>query len=97
MRYVARETLIFKFLFFIGLSEEMKANFTVMRDLAQHTRLGPPQKVQILQNFMRDLNTNPESQEELRKWNMSFSSNLLQTQGRTLPPQRKYYCIFLKC
>jgi len=73
-----------------GLSDEMRANFTVMKDLAQHTRIGPAQKVKILQDFMRDLTTQPESQKELKNWNMSFSPQLLQTQGRTLPPQPMY-------
>ena len=68
----------------------MRANFTVMKDLAQHTRIGPAQKSDILKNFMKDLNTNPESKEELNNWNMSFSSDLLAVEGRKLPTQRKY-------
>lgn len=73
-----------------GLSEEMRANFSVMKDLSQHTRHDPGQKVQILQNFMKDLNTNPKAQEELSKWNMGFSTDLLQTDGRTLKTQSMF-------
>ena len=68
----------------------MRNNFTVMKDLAQHTRIGPAQKSNILKNFMRDLNTNPESKKELSNWNMSFASDLLAVEGRTLPTQRKF-------
>jgi len=73
-----------------GLSDEMRANFQVMKDLAQHTRIGPAQKVDILKNFMKDLNNNPESKKELSNWNMSFSSELLRLNGRKLPTQPMY-------
>jgi len=73
-----------------GLSDEMRANFTVMKDLAQHTRIGPAQKSDILKNFMRDLNTNPESRKELADWNMSFAPDLLGVTGRKLPTQQMY-------
>ena len=78
----------------LGLSDEMRNNFTVMKDLAQHTRIGPAQKSDILKNFMKDLNTNPESKKELADWNMSFSPDLLGVTGRKLPTQRKYFVSF---
>lgn len=76
--------------FVLGLSDEMRQNFSVMKDLAQHTRIAPSGRVEQLRDFMRSLNTNEQSQKELSQWNMAFSPNLLQMKGRTLPTQRKY-------
>ena len=72
----------------------MRANFTVMKDLAQHTRHPPKDKIKMLQDFMTDLNSNPQAQAEMSKWNLAFSSKLLQTQGRTLKTQRKYDIVY---
>lgn len=67
----------------------MRSNFTVMKDLAQHTRVGPAGRVDQLKAFMGSLNSNQESQKELSGWNMQFSNSLLEMTGRTLHPQRK--------
>ena len=39
-----------------GLSDEVRADFNVMRDLAVHTRIGPADRVKRLQKFIDDIN-----------------------------------------
>ena len=39
-----------------GLSDEVRADFNVMRDLAVHTRIGPADRVKRLQKFIDDVN-----------------------------------------
>lgn len=70
-----------------GLSDEMRSNFTVMKDLAVHTRVGPEQRVKQLEKFMTDLQTNAESKRELEQWNLCFDSKLLRMHGRVLPAE----------
>jgi aubergine-like protein len=41
-----------------GLSEQMRTNFPLMRDLADCTRLVPSQRMERLQHFNRRLKTN---------------------------------------
>lgn len=41
-----------------GLSERMRTNFPLMRDLAECTRLVPSQRMERLQHFNRRLKTN---------------------------------------
>jgi aubergine-like protein len=41
-----------------GLSEQMRKNFSLMRDLAECTRLVPSQRMERLQHFNRRLKTN---------------------------------------
>lgn len=38
-----------------GLSDEMRADFHVMKDLATHTRVGPQDRNDTLQKFMNDM------------------------------------------
>jgi aubergine-like protein len=34
-----------------GLTEEMRGNFHLMRDLGEHTRINPPTRIKRLENF----------------------------------------------
>ena len=38
-----------------GLTDEMRSDFRVMKDLAVHTRVGPSQRVDTLNRFMQDM------------------------------------------
>lgn len=76
--------LLPEFCVITGLSDEIRANFSVMKDLAQHTRISPAARAQNLEKFMTDMNNNPEAQQELSSWNMQFNKSLLQMSGRCL-------------
>jgi PAZ domain. len=43
-----------------GLTDSMRTNFPLMKDLAKYTRLGPSQRVERLQKFNRRLKTDSE-------------------------------------
>jgi aubergine-like protein len=38
-----------------GLTDEMRANFSLMRDLGEHTRINPPVRIKRLENFNQRL------------------------------------------
>jgi len=38
-----------------GLTDDMRANFTLMRDLGEHTRINPPVRLKRLENFNQRL------------------------------------------
>jgi len=73
-----------------GLSDEIRQNFSVMKDLSQHTRISPAGRAQTLQNFMKDLHENPDAQKELNQWRMSFDKSLLQMTGRSLAAEAMF-------
>ena len=52
--------LLPEFCVITGLSDEIRANFSVMKDLAQHTRISPAARASNLTSFMQDLNKNKE-------------------------------------
>lgn len=38
-----------------GMTEEMRGNFSLMRDLSEHTRINPPVRLKRLENFNQRL------------------------------------------
>lgn len=71
-----------------GLTDEMRANFTVMRDLAAHTRVEPPKRVSNLLEFIRRINNTKAVQEEMASWGMAFGDDLVTITGRILPKEK---------
>lgn len=71
-----------------GLSDRQRENFQLMKSLADHTRIGPTQRIQKLQEFSRRLRASPEVIEELKRWDLSIADSLLKIQGRVLPEEQ---------
>nr|CAI5824559.1 unnamed protein product [Callosobruchus analis] len=67
-----------------GLTDRQRDNFHLMRALADHTRIGPPQRIQKLKEFSDRC---PEAIQELKRWDLKFSQDLVKFQGRVLPPE----------
>lgn len=71
-----------------GLTDAQRANFRFMQDFAQHTRLGPTQRMQKLVHFSRRLLENPQAVQELKNWDFQLSNNLVKFTARVLPPEQ---------
>jgi len=82
--------LLPEFCVITGLSDEIRANFGIMKDLAQHTRISPAARAQNLTQFMSDLHANPKAQAELQQWNMEFERQLLKMTGRCLGAEKMF-------
>ncbi|XP_033126803.1 piwi-like protein 1 [Anneissia japonica] len=82
--------LIPEFCTMTGLSEEVRSNFSVMKDLAQHTRVDPKNRATTLNRFMTDISNNPEARGHLEKWGLSLDNNMLNLQGRCLGSEQLY-------
>lgn len=76
--------------FLTGLSDEMRADFNMMKDLATHTRVDPQSRCRTLQGFIADINRSPEASAELSGWGLQFDTNLLSMGGRELPGETIY-------
>ncbi|XP_072378370.1 piwi-like protein Siwi [Diabrotica undecimpunctata] len=68
-----------------GLSDRMRENFKLMQALADHTRVGPVDRMRKLQDFCKRFLGCPEAVTELRKWDFQLADRLIQFQGRVLP------------
>lgn len=58
-----------------------------MREIASYTRLTPNQRVQAARQFIAKVNETPSARVILDNWGLRLNSDLLQLEGRQLPPQ----------
>lgn len=71
-----------------GLTDEQRANFSVMRALAEHTKQGPAKRVNALKNFIQRVCGHKEATDLLNKWGLHFEKDLVGAPGRVLPPEQ---------
>nr|NP_001107667.1 seali [Strongylocentrotus purpuratus]ABY58155.1 seali [Strongylocentrotus purpuratus] len=68
-----------------GLTDDMRADFRIMKDLAMHTRVTPQQRHQSMLKFIKNVYANEQAAEELSGWGLELQHDLLQLTGRQLP------------
>eukprot|EP00064_Thunnus_orientalis_P007810 superscaffoldBa00000888_g7832 len=80
--------LIPELCYLTGLTDKMRADFNIMKDLSTHTRLTPEQREGRLNRFVTNIQKNTDAQAELDKWGLNFDKQLLNLTGRVLPGER---------
>ena len=70
-----------------GLSDEQRANFNLMKDMAAYTRQDPKKRVASLKAFSKRINENPETKKWLDDWKLSFNTELVKLRARLLKPE----------
>ena len=73
--------------FMTGLTDEQRANFRLMKAMAEYTRQTPDKRVETLNNFSQRINNNPEIKQVLDDWNLKFCQDLQKFQARILKPE----------
>lgn len=71
-----------------GLTDNMRSDFKVMRDIAAHTRVTPNQRLNSFKNFCQNVNTVPEAKEILANWGLSLELIPFNIQGRQLEEEQ---------
>ncbi|KAK3566050.1 hypothetical protein QTP86_025034, partial [Hemibagrus guttatus] len=80
--------LIPEFCYLTGLTDKMRSDFNIMKDLSSHTRLTPEQRENRLNRFISNMSKNANAQAALSTWGLSFENKLLNLTGRVLPAER---------
>lgn len=70
-----------------GLTEEMRSDFNMMKDLAEYLRSPPDKRVHSLMVLNRDLAQNEKVKEEMTSWGLEVSNKLIEFPGRMLPEE----------
>lgn len=71
-----------------GYTDHMRRNFQLMSKVAQHTRVGPGQRIQMLMAFNNRLQTTDESVACLREWNLYLGEDLIDIPARKLNAEK---------
>lgn len=71
-----------------GLTDEMRNDFKVMRDIATYTRISPNQRVNALNQFCKRVNSTPETREILSGWGLTIDPEPVRLEIRQLDEQQ---------
>ncbi|MBN3296088.1 PIWL1 protein, partial [Amia calva] len=79
--------LVPEFCYLTGLTDKMRSDFHIMKDLSTHTRLTPEQREQRLSRFITNIHRHAIIS-KLNSWGLNFDNKLLTIQSRVLPAER---------
>ncbi|KAK7507334.1 hypothetical protein BaRGS_00001269, partial [Batillaria attramentaria] len=76
--------LIPELCYLTGLTDDMRADFTLMKDLSAHTRVSPNQRLMTMKKFVDSVRNNPEASQQLQNWGLELDDSALAVEGRQL-------------
>lgn len=71
-----------------GLTDHMRADFQLTRELGTHTRLTPALRIQKLMAYNKRLQTTPASIAVFKDWQLGLDQTLVEVKGRILNPEK---------
>ncbi|CAI5441474.1 unnamed protein product [Caenorhabditis angaria] len=71
-----------------GLTDEMRKDTRLMKEIAQHTRLSPEQRVAQTRHLIERLLKNPHVRQCLEYWGITVGSDLANVVARQLPQEK---------
>lgn len=69
-----------------GLSDAMRNDFRVMKDIGESTKPNPEERQRTIQGFVQRVNSNEKARKLLADWGLQFDTDLIKLNGRQLPP-----------
>lgn len=79
--------LIPELCFLTGLTDKMRSDFTVMKDVAMYTRVTPNQRMCALKNYLANIEKTPKAKEVLKDWGLKLENGTLDVLARVLDPE----------
>lgn len=70
-----------------GLTDEMRADFKVMKDVAMYTRVTPAQRLNALRAFLDNIEKTPSAKQILSNWGMHIENATIDLWARVLSPE----------
>jgi len=71
-----------------GLTDQMKNDFRVMKDVALFTRVTPHQRQLALKKFLKNVNDSAEASSHLLNWGLRLAPDAVKLEGRILAPEK---------
>ncbi|KAF1760646.1 hypothetical protein GCK72_008895 [Caenorhabditis remanei] len=70
-----------------GLTDEMRKDFRMMKEIAQHTRMSPQQRLTETRKLITEFHNNENVQACLNYWGIRLSEDLANVNARVLKPE----------
>lgn len=71
--------------------------YRMMKAMAEHTKMGPPARIERLLIFNKRLEDAQQTQPTMRDWNLELESALVEVNGRQLPYENIVFGNDRKC
>ncbi|KAF2880626.1 hypothetical protein ILUMI_25545 [Ignelater luminosus] len=79
--------LIPELCYLTGLTDEMRSDFKVMKDVAMYTRVTPNQRMCALKNYLNNIEKTPKAKEVLNDWGLKLENATVDLLARVLDPE----------
>ena len=70
-----------------GITDSIRSDFRITKDLATVTKVGPEQRRQVIRNFIQQVNGNEVTKKILSDWGLTIEDDTLNLMGRVLDPE----------
>jgi len=71
-----------------GLTDDMRSDYRVMKDVALHTRVSPDDRQKALTSFLSNVHNNAEAVSLLDQWGLVLDREPIRMDGRTMDPEK---------
>lgn len=79
-----RISLVPEFCWLTGMTDEMRSDFRVMRDVAEFTRITPQQRKHALNTYLNSVHNSPEASQILANWGIKIAGGVIDLEARIL-------------
>lgn len=83
--------LIPELCYLTGLTDQMRNDFSVMKSIAEYTRLTPSSRMHALQKFVDNVNRNSDASKILSEWGLKLQEATIDLNIRVLNPEKIYF------
>jgi len=73
--------------FMTGMTDAMRADFKIMKEVGAFTRLTPPQRQASLDNFVKRIKGSPDAYAQITDWGLKLADSTVIVQSRALEPE----------
>lgn len=80
--------LIPEFCYMTGLTDDMRSDFKVMKDIAAHTRVTPMQRQMTLKKFVESIKSSTDARQQLEDWGLYLEKSTISIEGRCYNPEK---------
>lgn len=77
--------------FCAGMTDSIRSDFKITKDLATITKVSPDQRRVVIRNFIQQVNGNEVTRKILSDWGLEIENDTIDMKGRTLDPEEIFF------
>jgi len=74
-----------------GMTDQMRADFRIMKEVSNFTRLNPQKRKEAMKKFVDAVNRDPNAKKHLSDWGLTLNPSPLSVKGRVLSPEMIFF------